>query len=225
MDKKTELVIQITGVKKRYRLGVINSRTLKGDFARFWAKITKKTEKYSKIGQKKADKNKIFYALNGVDLQVYRGEKLGIIGCNGAGKTTLLKLLTRITSPTQGEIKIKGKISSMLEVGTGFSTELTGRENIYLNGAILGMSKREITEKLESIIDFSECREYIDTPVKRYSTGMYVKLAFAVAVYLNSEIVVMDEVLAVGDVAFQQKCIEKIPPFRLVTKKRDIFND
>lgn len=210
MGKDTELVIVAKDLKKKYRLGVIGSGSLRKDLSSWWAKITKTTDKNAKIGQKTIKKPENIMALDGVDLCVSRGEKLGIIGHNGAGKTTLLKLLTKITSPTEGEIKIKGKISSMLEVGTGFSGEFTGRENIYLNGAILGMTKREINEKIEKIIEFSECREFIDTPVKRYSTGMYVKLAFAVAVYLNSEIILMDEVLAVGDIAFQKKCIDKM---------------
>lgn len=149
-------------------------------------------------------------ALNGIDFEVYKGERLGIIGGNGAGKSTTLKLLSRVTAPTEGNIYINGRISSMLEVGTGFHPELTGRENIYLNGAILGMSKAEVDSKIEEIIDFSECRQFIDTPVKRYSSGMYVKLAFAVAAHLDSEILVMDEVLAVGDMKFQQKCLGKM---------------
>ena len=198
-----KMVISIKGLKKQYRLGVIGSGTLKNDLNNWLARITNK----KKIEQ---GKNKKFYAIDGIDLQVYEGERLGILGENGAGKTTLLKLISQITAPTEGEIKINGKVSSMLEVGTGFSGELTGRENIYLCGAILGMTKREIKEKIEQIIDFSECREFIDTPVKRYSSGMYVKLAFAVASHLNSQIIIMDEVLAVGDLAFQNKCIEKM---------------
>jgi lipopolysaccharide transport system ATP-binding protein len=146
-------------------------------------------------------------ALNGIDLDVYKGEALGIIGHNGAGKSTLLKILSRVTAPTEGVVDIYGRISSMLEVGTGFNGEMTGRENIYMNGAILGMTRAEIESKMEEIIDFSEVREYIDTPVKRYSSGMYVKLAFAVSAHLDSEIMVMDEVLAVGDMKFQKKCL------------------
>ena len=149
-------------------------------------------------------------ALNGIDLTVYKGEALGIIGGNGAGKSTMLKLLSRVTAPTEGEIDIYGRIASMLEVGTGFNGEMTGRENIYMNGAILGMTKAEIDAKMEDIIEFSEVREFIDTPVKRYSSGMFVKLAFSVAAHLDSEIMIMDEVLAVGDVAFQRKCIDKM---------------
>ena len=153
---------------------------------------------------------KTFMALNGVDLTVYKGEALGIIGGNGAGKSTMLKLLSRVTAPTDGEIDIYGRIASMLEVGTGFNGEMTGRENVYLNGAILGMTKAEIDAKMEQIIEFSEVREFIDTPVKRYSSGMYVKLAFSVAAHLDSEIMIMDEVLAVGDMAFQKKCLDKM---------------
>ena len=149
-------------------------------------------------------------ALNGIDLTVYKGEALGIIGSNGAGKSTLLKLLSRVTAPTEGEIDLYGRVSSMLEVGTGFNGEMTGRENVYLNGAILGMSASEIHRKMEQIIDFSEVRDFIDTPVKRYSSGMYVKLAFSVAAHLDSEILIMDEVLAVGDIAFQKKCLQKM---------------
>ena len=149
-------------------------------------------------------------ALNGIDLTIYQGEAVGIIGSNGAGKSTLLKLLSKVTSPTEGEIDIYGRIASMLEVGTGFNGELTGRENVYMNGAILGMTKQEIDAKMEEIIEFSEVREFIDTPVKRYSSGMFVKLAFSVAAHLDSEIMIMDEVLAVGDVAFQKKCLEKM---------------
>jgi len=152
----------------------------------------------------------MFWALNGIDLTIYKGERVGIIGSNGAGKSTLLKILSRITAPTEGEIDIYGRISSMLEIGTGFHREMTGRENIYMNGAILGMTRSEIDTKLEDIIEFSEIRDFIDTPVKRYSSGMFVKLAFAVAAHLDSEIMVMDEVLAVGDMSFQQKCLDKM---------------
>jgi len=149
-------------------------------------------------------------ALNGINLNVYPGEAVGIIGINGAGKSTMLKLISRITAPTEGEIILRGKIASMLEVGTGFNPELTGRENVYMNGTILGMKKAEIDEKMNEIIEFSECRDFIDTPVKRYSSGMYVKLAFSVAAHLESDIIIMDEVLAVGDVAFQKKCLAKM---------------
>lgn len=205
-----ELAIKIENVKKQYRLGAIGGGTLQGDLQSWWAKVRGKEDPNSKIGQKTYSGNERFYALNGISFDVYKGERLGIIGGNGAGKSTTLKLLSRVTAPTEGTIYINGRISSMLEVGTGFHPELTGRENIYLNGAILGMSKAEVDSKIEDIIDFSECRQFIDTPVKRYSSGMYVKLAFAVAAHLDSEILVMDEVLAVGDMKFQQKCLGKM---------------
>lgn len=208
--EEREIAIKIEGLKKRYRLGQIGGGTLKGDLQSWWARVRKKEDPNLKIGSKAHHKNETFMALDGVDLTVYKGERVGIIGHNGAGKSTLLKLLSRVTGPTEGIIKIKGRISSMLEVGTGFNTELTGRENIYLNGAFLGMSKAEVDAKIEDIIDFSECRQFIDTPVKRYSSGMYVKLAFSVAAHLDSEILIMDEVLAVGDMNFQQKCLAKM---------------
>lgn len=204
-----ELMLKVENVYKKYRLGSVGYGTLVADLQSFWAKLRKKEDPNIKIGQKKS-KNETFYALSGIDLQVKKGEVVGIIGRNGAGKSTLLKLLCQITAPTDGIIYLNGRITSMLEIGTGFHLELTGRENIYLNGAILGMKKVEIDKKIEDIIDFSEVREFIDTPVKRYSSGMYVKLAFAVAAHLDSEIIIMDEVLAVGDIAFQEKCIEKM---------------
>jgi lipopolysaccharide transport system ATP-binding protein len=169
-----------------------------------------KEDPNSKIGEGERSHGKTFMALNGIDLTIYQGEAVGIIGSNGAGKSTLLKLLSKVTAPTEGEIDIYGRIASMLEVGTGFNPEMTGRENVYLNGAILGMTKAEIDVKMEDIIEFSEVREFIDTPVKRYSSGMFVKLAFSVAAHLDSEIMIMDEVLAVGDMAFQKKCLTKM---------------
>lgn len=209
MDKR-DVAIQIKGLKKQYRLGVIGGGTLQGDIQSWWARIRGKEDPNLKIGQDVKKRNEVFMALNGIDLNIYKGERLGIIGHNGAGKSTLLKLLSRVTAPTEGQIYIDGRVSSMLEVGTGFNGELTGRENVYLNGAILGMSKAEVDEKIDQIIEFSECGQFIDTPVKRYSSGMYVKLAFAVAAHLDSEILVMDEVLAVGDMKFQQKCLGKM---------------
>lgn len=203
-----ETVIKIENLTKEYRLGVINAKTLKAEFSALLAKLSGKENPNRKIGS--TGKKGFFNALDNINLEIKKGETVGIIGRNGAGKSTLLKVLSRITTPTSGNAYIKGRISSMLEVGTGFHPELTGRENIYLNGAILGMTKEEITEKLDDIIDFSECREFIDTPVKRYSSGMYVKLAFSVAAHLSSEILIMDEVLAVGDASFQQKCIDKM---------------
>ncbi len=205
-----ETVIEIDGVKKQYRLGTIGGGTLKGDLQSWWARVRGKEDPNSKVDAKMYTKNEKFMALNGVSFTVKKGETIGLIGGNGAGKSTLLKLLSRVTAPTEGEIRIKGRISSMLEVGTGFHPELTGRENIYLNGAILGMKRREVDERIEDIIEFSECRKFIDTPVKRYSSGMFVKLAFSVAAHLNSDIMLMDEVLAVGDMAFQKKCIDKM---------------
>ena len=210
MSEEKDIAIQITGLKKMYRLGVIGGGTLRGDIQSWWARVRHKEDPNKKIGAKTYGKNETFMALEGIDLTIYKGERIGIIGHNGAGKSTLLKLLSRVTGPTEGEIKIDGRISSMLEVGTGFNRELTGRENIYLNGAILGMTKKEVDSKIEDIIEFSEVRQFIDTPVKRYSSGMYVKLAFSVAAHLDSEILIMDEVLAVGDMAFQQKCLNKM---------------
>lgn len=204
-----DTVIKIENLKKRYKLGSIGGGTLSADLQSWWAKKTGKDDPNLKIGEKRESGTE-FWALNGVNLEVKAGETLGIIGSNGAGKSTLLKILSRVTAPTEGEVKIKGRISSMLEVGTGFHGELTGRENIYLNGAILGMNHNEVDKKMEDIIEFSECRKFIDTPVKRYSSGMYVKLAFSVAAHLDSEILVMDEVLAVGDMKFQEKCLGKM---------------
>ena len=203
-------VIEIDNIKKVYRLGTIGGGTLKGDIASWWARVRHKDDPNLRIGEKAYKKNEKFSALDGVSINVKKGETLGLIGRNGAGKSTLLKLLSRVTAPTEGEIRINGKISSMLEVGTGFHPELTGRENVYLNGAILGMSRKEVDERIEEIIDFSECRKFIDTPVKRYSSGMFVKLAFSVMAHLNADIMLMDEVLAVGDMAFQKKCIDKM---------------
>ena len=202
-----EPIIKIAGVRKRYRLGQIGSGTLQGDIKE-WRERRQLQREGKLDGPVRMGDD--FYALDGIDLTVYKGEALGIIGKNGAGKSTLLKLLSRITAPTEGEIDLYGRVASMLEVGTGFNGEMTGRENVYLNGAILGMTRREIDEKMEDIIEFSEVREFIDTPVKRYSSGMYVKLGFSVAAHLDSEIMIMDEVLAVGDMAFQHKCLDRM---------------
>ncbi len=205
------LAIKIENVKKEYRLGAIGGGTLKGDLQSFWAKIRHKEDPNSKIGEtEKGQKGDRFMALNGVSFEVKKGEALGIIGHNGAGKSTLLKLLCRVTAPTDGKISYDGRIASMLEVGTGFHPELTGRENVYMNGAILGMTKSEIDKKFDEIVKFAEMEKFIDTPVKRYSSGMYVKLAFSVAAHLDSEIMIMDEVLAVGDMAFQKKCLDRM---------------
>ena len=205
-----EIAIQLSGVRKMYKLGQIGGGTLQGDLQSWWARVRGKEDPNTKIGTDQRLVGQTFMALNGIDLTVYKGEALGIIGGNGAGKSTMLKLLSRVTAPTEGEIDIYGRIASMLEVGTGFNGEMTGRENVYMNGAILGMTKAEIDAKMEDIIEFSEVREFIDTPVKRYSSGMYVKLAFSVAAHLDSEIMIMDEVLAVGDMAFQKKCLDKM---------------
>ena len=205
-----DLMIKISHISKEYKLGQIGGTTLREELQRKKAKLLKREDPTKKIGQESLEYGKRFLALDNVSFDVKPGEAVGIIGRNGAGKSTLLKLLSRVTAPTSGEIGLNGRIASMLEVGTGFHPELTGRENIYMNGAILGMTKREIDSKLEEIIDFSEVRQFIDTPVKRYSSGMYVKLAFSVAAHLDSEIMIMDEVLAVGDMAFQQKCIDKM---------------
>ncbi len=210
MNDNRNIAIQLSGVKKMYKLGQIGGGTLQGDLQSWWAKIRGKEDPNTLIGQEQRLVGQTFMALNGIDLTVYKGEALGIIGANGAGKSTMLKLLSRVTAPTAGTIDIYGRIASMLEVGTGFNGEMTGRENVYMNGAILGMTKTEIDTKMEDIIKFSEVRDFIDTPVKRYSSGMYVKLAFSVAAHLDSEIMIMDEVLAVGDIAFQKKCLTKM---------------
>ena len=206
----SELMVKVEDVYKEYRLGAIGGTTLRDEIKRKVAKTLHKEDPTKKIGQENVNIGEKFLALSGVSFEVKKGEALGIIGHNGAGKSTMLKLITRITAPTMGNIFLNGRVASMLEVGTGFHPELTGRENVYLNGAILGMTKKEIDAKMEEIIEFSEVRQFIDTPVKRYSSGMYVKLAFSVAAHLDSEIMIMDEVLAVGDVAFQNKCIKKM---------------
>lgn len=210
INENRPVAIQVSGVKKMYRLGQIGGGTLQADLQSWWARVRGKEDPNTKIGEGERIKGQTFMALNGIDLTIYQGEAVGIIGSNGAGKSTMLKLLSKVTAPTEGEIDIYGRIASMLEVGTGFNGELTGRENVYMNGAILGMTKQEIDAKMEQIIEFSEVREFIDTPVKRYSSGMFVKLAFSVAAHLDSEIMIMDEVLAVGDMAFQTKCLDKM---------------
>ena len=207
----SEEILKIEHVSKKYRLGMIGGTTLRDEIQRKRALRKGLEDPTSKIGSNTSGRiGEEFLALDDISFTVDQGERIGIIGHNGAGKSTLLKLICRITAPSTGSIEMNGRIASMLEVGTGFHPELSGRENIYMNGAILGMTKPEIDQKIEDIIEFSECRQFIDTPVKRYSSGMYVKLAFSVAAHLDSEIMIMDEVLAVGDMAFQRKCIDKM---------------
>jgi lipopolysaccharide transport system ATP-binding protein len=210
----SKVVLSVEDVSKMYRIGLVSGKTLKQDINRWWHTVRGKEDPYLKIGEKndrsKKGESDFVWVLNNIDFKLEQGETLGIIGRNGAGKSTLLKILSRVTKPTSGNIKVKGRIASLLEVGTGFHPELSGRENIFLNGAILGMRKKEIQAKLDEIIDFSGVERYIDTPVKRYSSGMYVRLAFAVAAHLESEILIIDEVLAVGDAEFQKKCLGKM---------------
>ena len=207
----SEEIIKIEHVSKEYRLGMIGGTTLRDELQRKSAKLRGREDPTRKVTDTSAgNAGERFLALDDINLTIKKGERVGIIGHNGAGKSTLLKLLSRITAPSRGSIELNGRIASMLEVGTGFHGELSGRENIYMNGAILGMSKAEIDSKMEDIIEFSECRQFIDTPVKRYSSGMYVKLAFSVAAHLDSEIMIMDEVLAVGDMQFQKKSLGKM---------------
>lgn len=210
-----EVILKIENVSKRYQLGTFGTRTIGGDVHRWWTtKVLGKEDPFLQVGsindRTSKEKADFVWALKDINFEVKRGEVLGIIGKNGAGKSTLLKLLSRVTTPTTGSIKSMGRMASLLEVGTGFHPELTGLENIYLNGAILGMTKAEIRQKLDEIIDFSGCALYIDTPVKRYSSGMKVRLGFAVAAFLDPEILVVDEVLAVGDAEFQKKAIGKM---------------
>ena len=207
---ENKLMIRVKDVKKQYRLGQIGGGTLRGDLQSWWARKRGKEDPNTLIGTDQRLIGTTFMALNGVSFTVNKGEAVGIIGSNGAGKSTLLKLLTHVTAPTEGDIDLYGRVASMLEVGTGFHPEMTGCENVYLNGAILGMTRAEIDAKMDEIIEFSEVRDFIDTPVKRYSSGMFVKLAFSVAAHLDSEIMIMDEVLAVGDMKFQKKCLTKM---------------
>jgi lipopolysaccharide transport system ATP-binding protein len=209
-----QLAIKAENISKQYRLGEVGTGTLSHDLNRFWHKVRGKEDPYLRIGEAnnravKGDSDYV-WSLRDINFEIEQGDAVGIIGRNGAGKSTLLKLLSKVTKPTAGSFKVNGRIASLLEVGTGFNPEMTGRENIYLNGAILGMRRHEITRKLDEIIDFSGVERYIDTPVKRYSSGMYVRLAFAVAAHLESEILIVDEVLAVGDAEFQKKCLGKM---------------
>lgn len=207
-------IIQVEGLSKLYRLGNTGTGTISHDLNRWFSRLRGKEDPFAKVGAENdrtgASDNPYVWSLKDVSFEVQQGDAIGIIGRNGAGKSTLLKVLSRVTSPTSGTIKIGGRVASLLEVGTGFHPELTGRENIFLNGAILGMRKSEINSKLEEIVDFAGVKRYLDTPVKRYSSGMYVRLAFAVAAHLEPEILIVDEVLAVGDAEFQKKCLGKM---------------
>jgi lipopolysaccharide transport system ATP-binding protein len=209
-----EVILKVENVSKQYRLGTIGTGTISHDFNRWWHTIRGKEDPYLKIGETNDRSSKgeseYVWALKDINFEVKQGEVLGIIGKNGAGKSTLLKILSKVTGPTTGSIKYNGRIASLLEVGTGFHPEMTGKENVFLNGAILGMTKKEISTKLDEIIEFSGCERYIDTPVKRYSSGMKVRLAFAVAAFLEPDILIVDEVLAVGDAEFQKKAIGKM---------------
>jgi lipopolysaccharide transport system ATP-binding protein len=209
-----DIILKAENISKQYRLGQVGTGTLSHDLNRWWHQVRGKENPYLKIGDTNDRSTKgesdYVWALQDINFEVERGEILGIIGKNGAGKSTVLKILSRVTASTTGKIQFGGRVASLLEVGTGFNGEMTGRENIYLNGAILGMTKKEIASKLDEIIDFSGCERYIDTPVKRYSSGMTVRLAFAVAAFLEPEILIIDEVLAVGDADFQKKAIGKM---------------
>ena len=209
-----QLAIKAENISKQYRLGEVGTGTISHDLNRFWSKVRGKEDPYLKIGDSNDRSQKgtsdYVWSLKDINFEIEQGDAVGIIGRNGAGKSTLLKLLSKVTKPTTGNFRVNGRIASLLEVGTGFNPEMTGRENIYLNGAILGMRRAEITRKFDEIVAFSGVDRYIDTPVKRYSSGMYVRLAFAVAAHLESEILIVDEVLAVGDAEFQKKCLGKM---------------
>ncbi|HFK5586660.1 TPA: polysaccharide ABC transporter ATP-binding protein [Elizabethkingia anophelis] len=209
-----DIALEVENLSKQYRLGQVGTGTLTHDLNRWWHKIRGKKDPYLTVGEVNdrttSGESDYVWSLQDVNFKIEQGDAVGIIGRNGAGKSTLLKLLSKVTKPTTGSIKVKGRIASLLEVGTGFHPEMTGRENIFLNGAILGMTRREIKSKFDEIVDFAGIERYIDTPVKRYSSGMYVRLAFAVAAHLESEILIVDEVLAVGDAEFQKKCLGKM---------------
>jgi lipopolysaccharide transport system ATP-binding protein len=223
----SDIAIKAEDIGKLYKLGEIGTGTISHDLNRWWARLRGKQDPFAKIGEsndrtQKGDSDWV-WALKDINFEVKKGEVLGIIGRNGAGKSTLLKILSKVTTPTTGRIKINGRIASLLEVGTGFHQELTGRENIFLNGAILGMTKREIRSKFDEIVDFAGVERYIDTPVKRYSSGMYVRLAFAVAAFLEPEILIIDEVLAVGDAEFQKKCLGRMKDVSLNDGRTVLF--
>lgn len=205
--------IEVEGISKRYRLGIISRGMLYQDLQSHWARFRGKPDPHAQLNPDGTEANRTkgeFYALKNVTFNLQQGEAMAIIGKNGSGKSTLLKILSQITAPTTGEARIRGRVASMLEVGTGFHSELTGRANVFINGAILGMTKKEIESKFDEIVDFAEIEKFIDTPVKRYSSGMSVRLAFAVAANLAAEILIVDEVLAVGDAEFQRKCLQKM---------------
>lgn len=223
---KKDIALKIDNVSKQYRLGLTGTGTLSHDLNRWWCKIRGKEDPYAKVGEvndRSVEGGEYVWAIKDINIEVKKGEILGIIGKNGAGKSTLLKILSRITGPTTGEITMNGRMASLLEVGTGFHPELTGRENIFLNGAILGMTKKEINDKLNDIIEFSGCAKYVDTPVKRYSSGMRVRLGFAVAAFLEPDILIVDEVLAVGDADFQRKAIGKMKEISAGGKRTVLF--
>src|SRR6185312_5833539 len=208
------IAIKAEHLSKAYQLGDFGTGTISRDLERFWARMRGKEDPFLKIGEvndrTRKGSSDMVWSLKDINFEIEQGDAVGIIGKNGAGKSTLLKILSRVTSPTTGRIIGNGRVASLLEVGTGFHPELTGKDNIYLNGAILGMRKKEIKRKFDEIVDFAGIERYIETPVKRYSSGMYVRLAFAVAAYLESEILIVDEVLAVGDAEFQKKCLGKM---------------
>lgn len=210
----SRVVIKAENISKQYRLGLVGTGTVRDDLKRWWYQVRGKEDPFLKVGEANIRSSKgnsdYVWSLRDINFEINQGDSVGIIGRNGAGKSTLLKILSQVTQPTTGKIYTKGRIASLLEVGTGFHPEMTGRENIYLNGAILGMRKQEIARKFDEIVAFSGVERYIDTPVKRYSSGMYVRLAFAVAAHLESEILIVDEVLAVGDAEFQKKCLGKM---------------
>ena len=220
-------VIKVENLSKQYRLGQVGTGSLSHDINRLWHRIRGNEDPYLKIGEENKRESKgnsdYVWALKDINFDIEQGDRVGIIGRNGAGKSTLLKILSRTTSPTTGSVKIKGKVASLLEVGTGFHPDLTGRDNIFLNGAILGMTKRDIKSRFDEIVDFSGVERYIDTPVKRYSSGMYVRLAFAVAAHLESDILIVDEVLAVGDAEFQKKCLGKMGEVSVKQGKTILF--
>ena len=211
----SSLAIEATNLSKKYRLGTIGMSSLREDLSRWWRRkhaceLDVKKESNAGIELSRMINDSEFWALHDLNFRIPKGEVVGLIGANGSGKSTLLKILSRITEPSSGQVKVRGKVASLLEVGTGFHPELTGRENIYINGAILGMTRREVTDKFDEIVEFAGVSDFIDTPIKRYSSGMTVRLGFAVAAHLDPDILIVDEVLAVGDAEFQKKCLGKM---------------